>query len=128
MNKKCMRHNTVLSCLLTVLVVAIGAGAQQQTNALMTGMAANAKQLMQYTFKQRTETYHRGGLKNAKIDEVCSGRFHSPAEGKFGRTLSWYAAKRSGTPRARITSNTATMGNGSEKTPAVMPWKPTIGG
>ena len=46
------------------------AGAQQPTTALMTSMAANAKQLKQYTFKQRTEMYHKGDLKNAKIDEI----------------------------------------------------------
>ncbi len=56
--------------LLAVLVVAIGAGAQEQMSALMTGMALNAKQLREYTFKQRTETYHKGELKNAKVDEI----------------------------------------------------------
>jgi len=56
--------------LLAILAVAVGAGAQLPTSALMSSMAANAKQLRQYTFKQRTETYHAGELKNAKIDEV----------------------------------------------------------
>ncbi len=53
-----------------ILIVATGAGAQQQTSVLMTGMAADAKQLKQYTFKQRTETYHKGELKNTTLAEV----------------------------------------------------------
>ena len=56
--------------LLAILAIATEAAAQQQTAALMTAMAANAKQLRQYTFKQRTEMYHNGELKNAKVDEV----------------------------------------------------------
>jgi hypothetical protein len=63
-------RNASLFGLLTILAMAIGAGAQQQISALMTGMGANAKQLRQYTFKQRTETYYKGELKNAKIDEI----------------------------------------------------------
>jgi hypothetical protein len=71
MEEKFMRHNNaVLSCLLVMLVIAVGAVAQQPTNTLMTIMAANAKELRQYTFKQRTETYHKGELKSAKIDEI----------------------------------------------------------
>jgi hypothetical protein len=33
-------------------------------------MAGNAKELQQYTFKQRTEVYHKGERKNARVDEV----------------------------------------------------------
>lgn len=69
MNRKFGRHNTAL-LLLAILAFATAAGAQQPTAAMMTGMAANARQLRQYTFKQRAETYHKGELKNTKIDEV----------------------------------------------------------
>ena len=56
--------------LLAIVLFASGAGAQQQVTALITAMAANANQLRQYTFKQRTETYHKGELKNTKLDEI----------------------------------------------------------
>ena len=58
---------------LPAMVVAIltgAAAAQPSVETLMSGMAANAKQLRQYTYKQRTETYRQGDLKNAKVDEV----------------------------------------------------------
>lgn len=55
--------------LFAVVITAIGAGAQQPINRLATGMASNAKQLRQYRFRERTETYHKGELKNAKTDE-----------------------------------------------------------
>lgn len=43
MDRKCCRHKTVLFGLSAILALAIGAGAQQLTSALMTGMATNAK-------------------------------------------------------------------------------------
>jgi hypothetical protein len=46
------------------------AAAQVPVSNLMQGMAANSKQLRQYTYKQRTETYHEGELKNTKVDEI----------------------------------------------------------
>jgi vacuolar-type H+-ATPase subunit I/STV1 len=42
----------------------------QQPNTVLTGMEANGNQLRKYTFKQRTEIYHKGELKNAKTDEI----------------------------------------------------------
>jgi hypothetical protein len=56
--------------LLATLVLTSEVNAQQQGAALLTGMSANAQQLRQYTFKQRTETYHQGELKNTKVDEI----------------------------------------------------------
>jgi hypothetical protein len=55
-----------------VLVLATEAVAQQpsQLNALLAGMSANAQQLRKYNFKQRTEIYVGGDLKNAKRDEM----------------------------------------------------------
>jgi hypothetical protein len=46
------------------------AAAQVPVGNLIQGMAANNKQLRQYTYKQRTETYHEGELKNTKVDEI----------------------------------------------------------
>jgi hypothetical protein len=60
-----------------VFALAITAGAQQQLAPVMVGMATNAKQLKQYTFKQRTEIYYNGDLKNSKLDEV---HFNSDGE------------------------------------------------
>jgi hypothetical protein len=37
---------------------------------MMAGLAANAEQLKLYTYKQRTEAYHKGDLKTAKIEEI----------------------------------------------------------
>jgi hypothetical protein len=70
MNRNFGTRKAALIGLLVILVIAIDAAAQQQVSALMTGMGANAKQLRQYTFKQRTETYHQGDLKNTKVDEI----------------------------------------------------------
>jgi len=70
MNTNILRYKSISYGLLLMVVTAIAAVAQQQNTALMSGMEANAKQLRQYTFKQRTETYHKGELKNAKVDEV----------------------------------------------------------
>jgi len=53
-----------LLCLITTAV------AQQQLASLTSGMAANARQLKEYTFKQRTEMYYKGEMKNSKLDEV----------------------------------------------------------
>jgi len=54
-----------------VAVLLVGAAAAQvPVNNLMEGMASNNKQLRQYTYKQRTETYHQGELKNTKLDEI----------------------------------------------------------
>jgi hypothetical protein len=64
------RHCADLLILLVFVAVAIGAFAQQPVGALMNGMTANSKQLRQYTFKQRTETYRQNELKNTKVDEV----------------------------------------------------------
>src|SRR5215510_4400461 len=36
----------------------------------MIGMTANARQLKQYTFHQRTEIYYKGDLKNTRVDEI----------------------------------------------------------
>jgi hypothetical protein len=55
---------------LAPLTLTSEADAQQQGAALVTGMAANAQHLRQYTFKQRTEMYHKGELKNARVEEV----------------------------------------------------------
>jgi hypothetical protein len=44
--------------------------AQVPDGSLLEAMAANNKQLRQYSFKQRTETYHQGELKNTKVDEI----------------------------------------------------------
>jgi len=46
------------------------AAAQVPVSNLMETMAANNKQLRQYTYKQRTETYHEGELKNTRVDEI----------------------------------------------------------
>jgi hypothetical protein len=59
-----------LFCVLAILVTAIASVAQQSAGALLMRLAENAKQVRQYTFKQRTETYHKGELKRAKVDEV----------------------------------------------------------
>ena len=74
MNKKFSSKHTrhvrfFAACLLASLLLT-SAAAQQQGAALLTGMAANAQQLRQYTFKQRTEMYHKGELKNARVEEV----------------------------------------------------------
>jgi hypothetical protein len=55
---------------LAVIVAVSNTARGQQTNSVLTGMEANGKQLRQYTFKQRTEIYHKGELKNAKTDEI----------------------------------------------------------
>lgn len=70
-----MYRNSLCQKLLTLTILAgfamvSDAVGQQQPAALMAGMANNGRQLRQYTFKQRTETYHKGELKNAKVDEV----------------------------------------------------------
>jgi len=63
--------------LLLALCLSAAATAQQPTSAVMTAMAANAKQLNHYTYKQRTETYHKGELKNARVEEI---HFNSSGE------------------------------------------------
>ena len=66
MNQKC---KATISTAFAVFVVGTAA-AQVPVSYLMQGMAANSKQLRQYTYKQRTETYHEGELKNTKVDEI----------------------------------------------------------
>jgi hypothetical protein len=68
MHRRLDRRTAALLGAAAILLTA--AWAQLPTSALMSGMAANAQQLRQYTFKQRTETYHKGELKNAKVAEV----------------------------------------------------------
>lgn len=74
MKKKSLASATALLGLLVMLLAAVSAGAQQApnspTNSMMAGMAANTEQLKQYTYKQRTEAYHKDDLKNAKIEEI----------------------------------------------------------
>jgi hypothetical protein len=70
MHRNFSRQKSVLPVLTLVFVMSMVAAGQQQQAALMAGMAENASHLKQYTFKQRTETYHKGELKNAKVDEV----------------------------------------------------------
>jgi hypothetical protein len=67
---KSVQFKCALSAFLTLVITAGGVSAQQQSAALISGMAANSKQLKQYTFKQRTETYHKGQLKKARIEEI----------------------------------------------------------
>jgi len=55
---------------LLAIVLAGVAAAQAPVNKLADSMAANNKQLRQYTYKQRTEIYHQGELKNTKVDEI----------------------------------------------------------
>ena len=69
MNNKLNRYKHMLT-LLAILFLVVASGAQQSTTAVMTAMAANSKQLKGYTFKQRTEIYHKGELKNAKVEQV----------------------------------------------------------
>lgn len=68
MNRK--RTKAVFFGIAALVVLGVGAAAQQQMSTLMSGMAANARQLKRYTFKQRTEMYYKGDLKNTKLDEV----------------------------------------------------------
>ena len=68
MKEKYLRHSGLVCCF--VMAISIGAGAEQPNNTLMTTMAANGRQLKHYTFKQRTETYHKGELKITAIDEI----------------------------------------------------------
>jgi hypothetical protein len=75
MKRNFLRYKTgwiglLAALLFATLVLTKEACAQQQGAALVTGMAANAQQLRQYTFKQRTEMYHKGELKNAKLEEI----------------------------------------------------------
>jgi hypothetical protein len=65
-------HKTFVAVTTAVIALTMHAAAQQppQLNTLMAGMSANAKQLRQYSFKQRTETYVGGDMKSAKLDEV----------------------------------------------------------
>jgi|SRR5215467_361126 len=75
MNRNVLRYKTgwiglLATLLFAILLVTKEAGAQQQNAALVTGMATNSQQLRQYTFKQRTEMYHKGELKNAKVEEI----------------------------------------------------------
>lgn len=70
MNSKASRSKSLISGSLVLLASSLTVTAQQQPAALMTAMAANANQLKEYKFKQRTEMYHKGELKNAKIDDV----------------------------------------------------------
>lgn len=69
MNGKFYKRKAVLLGF-AMMALAITAMAQQQISTLMTGMAANAKQLKRYTYKQRTEMYYKGQLKNTKLDEI----------------------------------------------------------
>jgi hypothetical protein len=59
---------TLASAVGALLVMA--AAAQSPANSVIEGMAANNKQLRQYTYKQRSETYHQGELKNTTVDEI----------------------------------------------------------
>ncbi len=59
---------TLLTVLAALLISA--AAAQVPVANLMEVMAANNKQLRQYTYKQRTETYYQGEIKNTKVDEI----------------------------------------------------------
>jgi len=70
METRSMRRNATRLGITTLLAFSVAAAGQLPTAALMSGMAANAKQLRQYTFKQRTETIHQGELKSARVDEV----------------------------------------------------------
>ena len=66
MNQK---WNTTLSNAFAVFLIGTAA-AQVPVNNMMESIAANNKQLRQYTYKQRTEIYHQGELKNTKVDEI----------------------------------------------------------
>jgi len=66
MNQK---WKAIISTIFAMFLIGTAA-AQVPVNKLMEGMAANNKQLRQYTCKQRTETYHEGELKNTKVDEI----------------------------------------------------------
>jgi hypothetical protein len=57
------------SAAFALLLIGAAAG-QVPVSNLMETMAANNKQLRQYTYKQRTETYHEGELKNTRVDEI----------------------------------------------------------
>lgn len=90
MNKRFRFRNAALPGLVAIVLFTYGAAAQeQQITALVNGMAANAKQIKQYTFKQRTETYYKNELRNAKIDEVhysMSGeRVSIPLDGQMAQ-------------------------------------------
>lgn len=63
------RWNTPLSAALGALLI-VGASAQVPVNNLIEGMAANNKQLRQYTYKQRNETYRQGELKITTLAEI----------------------------------------------------------
>jgi len=65
-NQKC---KATVSTAFAVFLIGT-AVAQVPVSNLMQGMAANSKQLRQYTYNQRTETYHEGELKNTKVDEI----------------------------------------------------------
>jgi len=65
-----VQPNVFIPVIAVILFAATAVHAQQPVNPLVAGMGANAKQLKQYRFKQRTETYHDGELKSAKTDEV----------------------------------------------------------
>jgi hypothetical protein len=60
-----------LSTAFAVLLIGTAA-AQVPVNNMMASMAANNKQLRQYTYKQRTETYHQGELKNTKAKSTTT--------------------------------------------------------
>ncbi len=60
---------TTLGTVLGALLIG-AAAAQVPVSKLMETMAANNKQLRQYTYKQRAETYHEGALKNTRVDEI----------------------------------------------------------
>ena len=52
------------------LLIATAGMAQAPVEKMLAGMAASQQQLRQYTFRQRTETYARGELRNTRVDEV----------------------------------------------------------
>jgi hypothetical protein len=68
-----IRPVALLACFAVLAMAPARAQQEQmmtQMTGMMSGMAANAEQLKQYTWKQRVETYYKDDLKNAKIDQV----------------------------------------------------------
>ena len=70
MKGKSSFYYRALVCSAAIMVLAVAVRAEQPGTAIMTNMAGNARQLKQYTFKQRVETYYQSELKNARTAEV----------------------------------------------------------
>jgi hypothetical protein len=70
MNPTSARLRRALLGLLVIVGSATCVIALEQPNPLVAGMNANSQQLKKYKFKQLTETYHDGEMKNARIEEV----------------------------------------------------------